>query len=115
MHTRRDVLGSTLLLAAMSAPSLSKRAHGQQAWPSREIHTIAGTAAGSGADIYARFYAQKLAAMAGKPVVVENKPGAFGYIAAQYIEKSKPDGYTIFIGAGSFLAAAPALFKKGAL
>jgi tripartite-type tricarboxylate transporter receptor subunit TctC len=112
MHTRRKILGNALLLAAMSAPSLSRRAFGQDAWPSREIHTIAGTAAGTGADIYTRLYARKLAEMAGKPVIVENKPGAFGYIAAQHVEKSKPDGYTIFIGAGSFLAAAPALFKK---
>jgi len=60
-----------------------------------------------------RYYSERLARVAGKPVVVENKPGAQGAVANDYVAKSKPDGYTILITpASSTLAAAPHIFKK---
>ena len=60
-----------------------------------------------------RFYGKLLQDRVGKTVIVENKAGAFGNIATEYVAKSKPDGYTLFIAPGSsFLAAAPQLFKK---
>ena len=68
---------------------------------------------GTGADVLVRFYSNKLQQRAGRPVVVESKVGAFGNIASEYVARSKPDGYTIYIAPGSSnLAAAPSLFKK---
>jgi tripartite-type tricarboxylate transporter receptor subunit TctC len=94
-------------------PFVSRGAGAQDAWPSREIHAICGFPPGTGADIFVRFYARKLQDVAGKTVIVENKTGAFGNIASEYVAKSKPDGYTVFIAPGSsFLAASPSLFKK---
>ena len=85
----------------------------QDAWPSREIHAICGFPPGSGADIFVRYYAKKFQDVIGKTVIVENKPGAFGNISTEYVARSKPDGYTLFIAPGSsYLAAAPSLFKK---
>jgi tripartite-type tricarboxylate transporter receptor subunit TctC len=112
MISRREVL-----LAAASAsvamPALSQGAHGQEDWPNREIHAICGFPPGTGADIFVRFYGKMLQDRVGKTVITENKVGAFGNIATEYVAKSKPDGYTIYINPGSsFLAAAPALFKK---
>jgi tripartite-type tricarboxylate transporter receptor subunit TctC len=64
-------------------------------------------------DIMIRYYAVKLAELAGKPVIVENKPGAAGNIATEYVARAKPDGYTIMITpASSTLAAAASVFKK---
>ena len=60
-----------------------------------------------------RFYGKMLQERVGRTVIVENKVGAFGNIATEYVARSKPDGYTLFIAPGSsLLAAAPALFKK---
>ena len=84
-----------------------------QDYPVREIHSIVNFPPGSGMDIMIRYYSVKLAQLAGKPVVVENKPGATGNIATEYVARSRPDGYTIMITPGSStLAAATALFKK---
>ena len=84
-----------------------------QDYPAREIRSICNFAAGSGADIVVRYYSERLARVAGKPVVVENKPGAQGAVANDYVAKSRPDGYTILITpASSTLAAAPYIFKK---
>ena len=95
-----------LLLLALAA---SARA---QEYPAREIRSICNFAAGSGADIVVRYYSERLARRAGKPVVVANKPGAQGLLATDYVAKSRPDGYTILITpASSTLATAPHLFK----
>jgi len=84
-----------------------------QDYPAREIHSICNFAAGSGADIVVRYYSDALAKLAGRPVLVENKPGAQGLLATDYVAKSKPDGYTVLITpASSTLAIAPHLFKK---
>jgi tripartite-type tricarboxylate transporter receptor subunit TctC len=82
------------------------------AYPEREIHSIGMFPAGSGADVMVRYFSNKLEEKCGKPVVVENKAGAFGNIATAYVARSKPDGHTIYIAPGSsVLAAAPSLFK----
>ena len=84
-----------------------------QDYPAREIRSICNFAAGSGADIVVRYYSDRLAKLAGKPVVVENKPGAQGLLATDFLAKSKPDGYTILITpASTTLAIAPHMFKK---
>ena len=64
-------------------------------------------------DIMIRYYSTKLSERAGKPVIVENKPGAQGNIATEYVVRAKPDGYTIMLTpASATLAAAPSFFKK---
>ena len=84
-----------------------------QDYPAREIRSICNFAPGSGADIIVRYYSDQLAKLAGKPVVVENKPGAQGSIASAFVAKSAPDGYTIHITpASSTLASAPHIFKQ---
>ena len=84
-----------------------------QEFPSREIRSICNFGPGSGADILVRFYSDKLAKLSGKPVIVENKPGANGAIATADLARSKPDGYSIMITpASSTIAAAPYLFRN---
>ena len=97
-----------LLALAAAAP------HGvSQDYPAREIRSICNFAPGSGADIIVRYYSDQLARLAGKPVIVENKPGAQGTIATAYVAKQPADGYTIHITpASSTLATAPHIFKQ---
>jgi tripartite-type tricarboxylate transporter receptor subunit TctC len=84
-----------------------------QDYPAREIRSICNFSPGSGADIVVRYYSDALARLAGRPVIVENKPGAQGLLATDFVAKSKPDGYTLMITpASSTLASAPHLFRK---
>lgn len=102
------VMISTSLLAA-ALPSIANA----QDYPNREIRSICNFSAGSGADILVRWYSDRLSRLAGKPVVVDNRPGAQGNIATDLTAKSKPDGYTLMITPGSStLAAAQHLFRK---
>jgi tripartite-type tricarboxylate transporter receptor subunit TctC len=97
-----------LVLAALVALP----AFGQD-YPAREIRSICNFAAGSGADIIVRYYSDQLAKLAGKPVIVENRPGAQGALASGFVAKSAPDGYTIHITpASSTLATAPHIWKQ---
>ena len=96
------------LLLALVAPLVSS-----QEYPAREIRSICNFAAGSGADIIVRWYSDQLSKLAGKPVIVENRPGAQGSVASAFVAKSAPDGYTIHITpASSTLASAPHIWKQ---
>lgn len=82
-------------------------------YPDKDIHVICGYAPGTGADIITRYFADKLRAVSGRSVIVENKDGALTTIAATTFKAAKPDGYTLMITAGnSTLASAPHLFKQ---
>src|SRR3954462_13948388 len=105
MKTLIRCLTPFFLLAASAAVG--------QDYPAREIRSVCNFAPGSGADIVGRFSSENLARRAGKPVIVENRPGAQGLVATEYVAKSKPDGYTILITpASSTLATAPHIFKQ---
>jgi tripartite-type tricarboxylate transporter receptor subunit TctC len=84
-----------------------------QDYPAHELHAICNYAPGSGADIMVRFYSDQLSKLAGRPVIVENKPGANGQIANDFVAKAKADGYTLLITpVSSTLTSAPYLFKQ---
>jgi tripartite-type tricarboxylate transporter receptor subunit TctC len=84
-----------------------------QDYPEHEIHSIVNFQAGSPMDILTRWYGARLSELAGKPVIVENKLGAQGAIATDYVARSKPDGYTFMITpASSTLAEVAFIFKR---
>src|ERR1700750_431186 len=92
--TRGLRVTSAILFALLAL--LAVRASAQE-YPTREIHSIVNFPPGSGMDIMIRYYSVKLGELPGKPVIVENKPGALGNIATEFLVRSKPDGYTIMI------------------
>jgi tripartite-type tricarboxylate transporter receptor subunit TctC len=113
MLTRRRLLQSAAVAAASMTASSARAGGEADNYPSGPIKAICPFGPGSGADIKVRFYSNKLAQITGKPVIVENKPGALGNIATETVARAKPDGYTIYIAPGSStLASAPSLFKK---
>ena len=89
---------SKLTRIALVAAALLLPLHaGAQSFPASPIRLVVGYPPGGGTDTTARVVAQKLSETLGQQVVVENKPGATGIIAAQYVAKSKPDGYTLLM------------------
>ena len=83
-----------------------------QEYPSQDIRVVCAFPAGSGADVLVRYFAEKLRPIVNRTVIVENKVGAQGNIATEYVAKSKPDGHTIYVHAGTAVAANQHLFKK---
>ena len=110
-HFRRTVVagGAAIILAAVT---LSPQTVLAQAYPSQDIHMVVGFVPGSGADVLTRFFAEKLRQKSGRTVVVENKVGAAGNIATEFVARTKPDGYTLLLGAGSAVAAGMHLTKN---
>jgi tripartite-type tricarboxylate transporter receptor subunit TctC len=102
---------SALLIAAgvLAVPLADSQA---QTYPDRRITMIVGFAAGSGADIQARYYAAKLSEVTGQTVIVENKAGANGIIAAQALKQAKPDGYTILFSPSAGMAGGKFLYAN---
>jgi tripartite-type tricarboxylate transporter receptor subunit TctC len=102
------------LVAALAALTLFIGAPGsapaQSDYPSRPIRIVIGFAAGGGNDIFARLVGQKLSDLLGKPVVVENRPGAGGRLAAEYVAHQPADGYTLLVGASGAMSIAAAIY-----
>lgn len=111
---RLPVLAMSLsvIAAGVHAPGAAAQTAHQTAYPERQIHVLIGFPPGSGADILGRFFSRKLSELAGKPVVVENKPGATSNIAVGVAARAKPDGYTLLYSANSNMAGNRFLFKE---
>ncbi len=86
----------TLAAAAAALPALPRLVRAAD-YPPRPVHLIVGFPPGSGPDIVARLAAQALSPRLGQEVVVDNRPGAAGNIAAEVAAKAAPDGYTLFL------------------
>jgi len=82
-----------------------------QAFPAKPVRMVVGFAAGGSTDKLARVLAQRMGEVLGQSVVVENRPGAAGNIAAELVAGSPPDGYTVFMSTVSSQAINPHLYK----
>jgi tripartite-type tricarboxylate transporter receptor subunit TctC len=109
--SRRHLLQSAAAAAALPAASLLSTPALAQAYPTQDVRFICGFAAGSGADIIVRYFSEKMRALFNHPVIVENRPGAIGNIATEYVARSKPDGHTIYVTGANSVAANMHLFK----
>ena len=101
-------LARRLLLLALTTMALGAWA---QTWPERPIKLVVPFPPGGGADLAARTYAEKLSALLGQPVFIDNKPGASGNIGAELVARAPSDGYTLLF-ANEFLATNPLMFKE---
>ncbi|HEY8579168.1 MAG TPA: tripartite tricarboxylate transporter substrate binding protein [Beijerinckiaceae bacterium] len=94
-----------VLAAAAVALAFAAAPAAAQDYPTRPIRFVNSSVPGGGADVIVRFIAARVQALAGQPVVVENKPGANGAIANDFVVNAKPDGYTVLFAASSAVIA----------
>src|SRR5215468_971315 len=105
-------MNSTIRILLATAAVTVAGVVGGQNFPSRPVTLTVGFAPGGGADTAARLIAQKLGENVGQPIVVENRSGAGGNIAAQHIATAPPDGYTIHLTSVGPMTVAPAMVKN---
>jgi tripartite-type tricarboxylate transporter receptor subunit TctC len=96
------------LFGALSIPAVPANA---QSYPTRTVRVVFGLSAGSSSDVMARIVADKLGEKWGEAVIIDNRPGAGGNIAADVVTKSTPDGYTLLLSNVS-IAIAPSFYRK---
>jgi len=99
------------LLLALAIGSLAPLPAAAQAYPSKTVRIVVGTSPGGSPDVFARLIAQKMSESWGA-VVVENRIGANGNIAAEMVSKSAPDGYTAYVCDSAIWAINPQLYAK---
>jgi tripartite-type tricarboxylate transporter receptor subunit TctC len=109
MDTRRIAAGIAGIALGVLA---SAAAFAQDNFPVKPIRVIVGYVAGGGNDIIARVIAGKMAEGLGQQIIIENKPGAQSIIAAEYVARSAPDGYTILMGPSGPMTMNPATYSK---
>jgi tripartite-type tricarboxylate transporter receptor subunit TctC len=113
--TGRTLRGGLFVLSALIVSAIHP-AHAQSNaaanYPNKPIRVIVGFGAGGGNDIFARLVGQKMTEKLGQNVVIENKPGAGGRLAADFTAKQPADGYTIMVGASGMMSIASAIYPK---
>lgn len=110
----RRLVRSAALCAVIGlcSPDVLAQAGPPAVYPTKPIHIVVGFAAGGGNDIVARIVGQKMAERYGQPVLIENRTGAGGIIATEYVARAAPDGYTILTGPMGIMAVNPAVYTK---
>jgi tripartite-type tricarboxylate transporter receptor subunit TctC len=90
-----------LAASAAALPTVSRMARAQQAYPARPVRLVVGFPPGQTADIAARLVAQWLSDRVGQPFVIDNRPGASGIVATEFVVHAPPDGYTLLFATSS--------------
>ena len=103
---------SLALLSVLGLVFGTLTAGAQDKYPSKPVRIIVPYAPGGATDITARIFGEQLKNILGQQFVVESKPGAFGILAIEEMARSKPDGYTLFVGNVSTNAITPVLYEK---
>ncbi|OYY12896.1 MAG: hypothetical protein B7Y70_03900 [Rhizobiales bacterium 35-68-8] len=108
LRARRTLAGAALA-AALAA--FSPGVAGAQTYPTRDVTLVVGYAAGGTGDVVARIISEHLAKRLGKAVIVDNKPGASGSLAAGHVARANPDGLTLLAGQTAEISINPFLMK----
>jgi tripartite-type tricarboxylate transporter receptor subunit TctC len=104
---RQLALGAALGLAAIASPVAAIA----QSYPTKTITVIIPFAGGSASDVVSRIMFDKMSKNMGQPIVIENRPGAGGNIATEYVAKAEPDGYTILVHSSAHTIT-PSIYPK---
>ncbi len=105
---RNNFLNTLLICTTLVASGANAQT---SPFPTRPLKIVVPTSAGSGSDITARYFAEQLGTALGQPVLIDNKPGANGVIAAMAVKQAPADGYTLFLGTNTHMAVNPSVVK----
>jgi tripartite-type tricarboxylate transporter receptor subunit TctC len=108
----RSRLLLSALFSAVLAAGVAAEPATAQTYPSKPVRILVGFAPGGPADVMARILAPRMSVALGQPVVVDNRPGAGGTIAARAAAEADPDGYTLLLGNTSTLVISPLIYKN---
>ena len=106
------LLCSAFLLITQTFPLVSEQALGQDSYPSKAITIVVGYPPASAIDLIARKLGNEITKATGKAVIIENKAGASGMLACQFVARAPADGYTVLLTPVATHAANPHLFKR---
>ena len=101
-----------IVLAAVAVAGFTADMASAQTYPVRPIRMVVGFSPGGPADVMARLIGQRMTMTLGQAIVVENRAGAGGSIAARAVAESEPDGYTLLLGNTSTLVISPLMYKN---
>ena len=104
--------GRSVLIGILAAGAAAAQPAWAQEYPARPIRMLVAFAPGGNTDILARAVGTRMAESWGKPVVVDNRPGGSGMLAAEIVAKAAPDGHTVFVASTGELSINPSLFRK---
>lgn len=106
-------IGTVMVAAAFAAGMSAAHAQGDlRNYPAKAVHVLVGNAAGSGNDLIARLYCQRLADSLGQAFVVENRPSSGSLIAGEYVARAPADGYTLLFATAGLMVNAPLVYSK---
>jgi tripartite-type tricarboxylate transporter receptor subunit TctC len=109
---RTALLMAALLLTAVFVPATTAWSQQQDSWPSRPIKLVTPLAAGGATDVLGRAIGDEILGSLKQPLVIENRPGGGGMLAATTVARAQPDGYTLLLGTAGTLAITPVLSKN---
>ncbi|WPB55523.1 tripartite tricarboxylate transporter substrate binding protein [Xylophilus sp. GOD-11R] len=112
LASRRSALAAMACgLLPFAAPTAHAQGNGPQGYPNKPVRIVVPFAPGGGGDAVVRNIVEKLGERLGQQVIIDNKPGASGYIGAQLVTSAIPDGYTLLMGFDGSLVVAPNMIK----
>jgi len=103
-------LGTALIVAACAGAAIAQT--DAKPYPVRTVHVVVGNAAGSGNDLIARLFCQRLSDSLGQPFVVENRPSSGSLIAGEYVARAPADGHTLLFATAGLMVNAPVMYSK---
>ncbi len=113
LNRRRGLIGASIAGGLLSRFSLSSAlAQSTAAWPAKPVRIIVSFPPGGAADVIARAVAQPLQEYLGQPVIVENRAGANGNVAGEFVAKAPGDGYTLLMASGGMVSVNPFIYPK---
>jgi tripartite-type tricarboxylate transporter receptor subunit TctC len=115
IYALEEEISMSLRLRALClalASLLALPAWAQDNYPNKPVRIVVGYSAGGGNDIIVRVLSPKMSEGLGQPVIIENKPGAQSIVAAEYVAKAAPDGYTLLMGPSGPMTMNPAIYSK---
>src|ERR1700754_5134792 len=103
---------STLAGVTIAAAATISPATAQSSYPNKPVTLVVAFTPGGPSDVLSRILGKKMSEILGQTFIIDNRPGAGGNVAAEFVARSAPDGYTLLFGTNGTMGIGPALYKN---